>query len=173
LLIEEAALSVKEKWQWFAKVMLANAILVPIIAAFCYFVFQLRFNLSNYPSFLLPLSRFSEFLWDAMIKQPVIEEITYRGIVWLFIIPLDRAVQNQYYKIFFVWILIVVPTLYWAISIHPVPLPVFFAGLTWGWLIVKTRSFWPALVSHGFSNCLLYFLIKIGQWLAPSLLNYL
>ena len=175
LLFDYSEITVSEKWKFIGKIMALNALFVPILAAISYYIYGKKIGpILAYPSFFLPLNKFHVFFQSSVFEAAVLEEMTYRLWVWLFAANLVTiTIRNKNCSPVFLWLAIIIPTVVWAASIHPIVPPVLFAGLTWGWLVAKTRSLWPAVVSHGLSNAAIYLVIKIVNIIAPQFIKNL
>lgn len=160
--------STKEKWCLIGKVWLVNAAIIPLLALVWFFISNTNFSLSDHPSgFILPLNKFYNFFIFSVFESPLLEEATYRIWIWLTVVILAKiCINGKNGTSILAWAVIIMPTLMWATESgqHHVSImaPVFFAGLTWGWLVAKTKSLWPAVVAHGLANCTLYFAIKLA-----------
>ncbi|OHB21692.1 MAG: hypothetical protein A2939_04890 [Parcubacteria group bacterium RIFCSPLOWO2_01_FULL_48_18] len=175
LLFDYADVATKEKWKLIARVMMLNAIAVPVLSIISYLVLDEKLNLiSAYPQFFYPLSRFFEFFESSALQPAVMEELFYRTAVWFFTVNTIKFYsRNKDLTSLFLWLAIIIPSAYWAIVSHPIAPPVFFAGITWGWLVAKTKSWWPAVISHVLSNTFIFFIAKVLNLIAPQFLKNL
>ena len=163
--------STKEKWGLILKVWVLNILLVPIILLIGSFFSEtnhyalIRYAARNYPIYFVDLDRFNIFFWytlDAALE----EEIRFRFPGWIVLFVLTKLkfeIKNYNFAWISVWFTVVVFSILWALG-HPSSIAVYsilFAGLTWGWLVVKTGNIWPAIVAHILANTSIYFLIKI------------
>src|SRR3989338_3846785 len=163
----------RETWGWVLKGLAFNAItslcLLGALAVLGKFeglkqltevkslaVYFYRFNLSD----------FWFFFKEHVAMGPVAEETFYRLPVFLLIMwNFEQFFDNQKWAKYILWLSLIIPTGFWALD-HDLPsLPVFIAGLTYGWLIIKTRPSWPwpAIACHSLSNLSIYVLVKILQ----------
>lgn len=114
----------------------------------------------------LSLSNFWLFFQRHCAMAPIAEEVFWRFPVFVFVAwNLDNLFRNQKLAKCALWLSLIIPTWFWASAHVPLILPVFISGLTYGWLIIKTRPSWPwpAIVCHSLSNLSLYILVKILQ----------
>ena len=157
--------SAKEKWRLVFKVMCWNMILVTITVAIMYYFGQLTLNnyKNTHPQFFLTLGKFSRFFWKDVWETGILEEILFRGPAWILSSTgLILYVKNFRLHPWLIGLAIFAPNYFWAIDHSPATLPVFIAGLGYSWLVVRTKSLWPAIIAHSGSNLLIYLAIKIA-----------
>lgn len=163
-------MSLHQKWLLTGKLMIAYCLLIPVIILLLFFFGRL--DLVHYKlghqEFYYPLNRFGDF-FKMIFLGALREETYYRGPVWLLavsglsLILTSNLTAKQYnlrYLLFGLTVLI--PNIYWIRGHSVLPWLVFLAGLGWGWLVYKTGSLWPAVVSHTIVNVLIYFGIKLA-----------
>ena len=79
-------------------------------------------------------------LYSYGIKAPILEEIIYRGPIWIACVVLGLLkIKNHFEKSFLMWIALLIPTLQWSL-LHPYSpffqACVFFGGLLNGLIII-------------------------------------
>lgn len=149
------------KWVLIFKLTALYGVLAPGVMIIVYYAGLLNLELYKqmHQELFYPWNRFPEFFRTYVWIIPILEESWSRGPVWLLSIS-GLNLNNKYVRLLAV-ILVILPSASWAVG-HPVlVLPVFAAGIGWGWLVFKTRSLWPAIVAHGLSNTLIYLGIKL------------
>jgi len=166
----ESNLTWGQKWQLIVKVVFFDYALATVAFLLTLFVMDIDivtaidgFKAKNI-AFFKPFN-ISSVEWFSF-QVPLFEEFKYRIYLYAGILYLRERVGaiNQRYKDpinVLLWILLIIPTAYWAWTIHYLGFPVFMVGLTWGWLIIKTKRIWPALIAHSIANLTLYILVKI------------
>ncbi len=175
--MDDTPLSTARKWKLIFKVLALNALVVPILLLISQeFISQERVGhlVHSYPEFYYESFRiFGSFLKKYVFETAILEESYARGLLWLLIVSKMKVVMFKKHDLtsLVLWASLIIPTFQWA-TLHPIFLPVFFAGLTWGWLVIKTKSMWPAVVSHMLANLSIYFLIKLVQLLGYGYLLY-
>ncbi len=95
-----------------------------------------------------------------VIVAPFIEEIKYRGPVWL-IMLLTSALAARFSKkqlietagFILATATLVGLTLFWALG-HRFPITVFCYGLVWGYVLIATRSIIYPILFHAGSNAI-------------------
>lgn len=152
----------KELWRLILFVVVVNAIFTPplfLVEAYARSDGSLsgvmefvRHYGSLYPNIFHPgESRAISYL-KFCITTPIKEEITARGPLWILVILFMMCrVRPSRVRDAIVGIAISLPTLWWAAG-HPVMLPVFAAGILWGFLVYKTGNIWPAIFCHSTAN---------------------
>ncbi len=162
--------STAQKWRLIGKLMSIYCLLSWAVVLLFYFFGNLdlaQYKTTN-PIFFYPLRRFVVFFeqafWGALR-----EETLYRGPIWFLTVAglnftAISALRQKWSKwhYFLIGLAIFIPNVYWIKGHHVLPFLVFFAGLGWGWLVYKTGSLWPAIVSHVMANVLIYFGIKLA-----------
>lgn len=116
----------------------------------------------------------AETLFRYCVQAPVLEEILYRGPVWLSCIVLKLCGRREFSKYSLIWLILIVPTSIWAYNDHPYSTfyetIIWFGGFTNGCLIINLLEKhwgWPAIlgalpivvVLHSFVNAVVIFLI--------------
>lgn len=161
-------MSLRQKWFLLGKLMVAYCLLTPIIIFLIYLSGHL--NLAYYKSvhqeFYFPLNQFGNF-FTLILREVLWEETCYRSPTWLLAVSrlnltstLTLRRYNLHYLLF--GLTIIIPDIHWAVGHSVLPFLVFLAGLGWGWLVYKTKSLWPAVVSHVTANLLIYFGLKLA-----------
>lgn len=155
----------EEKWRLVFKAMCCNILLVAATAAIMNYFGEI--TLSDYknrcPQFFSPLGEFGKFFWESVWITGILEEVLYRGPVWILSsVGLVFYIRNFRLHPWLIWLAILIPNYFWAIGHTPAALPIFVAGLSYGWLVARTGSLWPAIVAHCASNLLIYLAIKIA-----------
>ena len=167
-----------EKWFLIFKVLALNAVVMSLLMFAMYMLgrvegieqFKENKALAGYFNDF-SLFNFWIFFKKHCIEGPASEEILRRAPVYLLtLINLEVLVKDRNFAKCVLWISLIIPTGFWALS-HTFALPVFIAGLAYGWLIIKTRSMWPAIVCHSLSNLSIYILLKILQYLEYAPFN--
>jgi len=178
--------SLKHKWMLIWKVYILNSVIMPMIflTVACFFnpVYNdLQKYAAGRPAFASPWSNFFSFFKSQILDVAFREEIDYRLYTWLLISTvyfglfiLRRFKPNNQLENnsllwssvwFIVWDVALITNIFWvkmhASSFSYVFIPLFVAGLSWNWLIIKTGKLWPAIASHMLANLSIYFLIKI------------
>ncbi|MDP3696550.1 MAG: CPBP family intramembrane metalloprotease [Candidatus Taylorbacteria bacterium] len=154
-----------EKWWLVFKVMGWNLLLVAITASIMHYFGELTLNdyKNACPQFFSPFGEFRKFFRETVWITGIVEEVLYRGPVWvLSSTGLVFYIRNFRLHPWLFWLAILIPNYFWAIGHSPAALPIFVAGLGYGWLVARTRSLWPAIVAHCASNLLIYLVIKIA-----------
>lgn len=121
----------------------------------------------------LSFANFWIFFKQNCVVAPISEEMIWRLPVFVFMAwNFNGFFRNQKLAKCTLWLSLIVPTWFWA-SGHLLPLPVFVTGITYGWLIIKTKPLWPwpAITCHSFSNLSLYVLVKILQGFGYAPIN--
>lgn len=161
-------------WKKIFTALTINAVTVPLVIALLFASGLVdeppaqiveKFKSSYYP-FFRPLAYFLDFFAEYALKAALLEELVYRGpiriAVGLLIIS-GKETNRRFVAV--VWILGLTLNLHWAFYIHTIHeilwIAVFTAGVAWLWLVIKTRSFWPAVICHAMANTLIYFLARI------------
>ncbi|MDF7808636.1 CPBP family glutamic-type intramembrane protease [Pontiellaceae bacterium B12219] len=89
----------------------------------------------------------------AALCAPVIEEITFRG----FLLDWFRR------RMAWIWAILCVSLIFALIHGWTAALPIFFVGLTSGWLRFHFKNLWPSVLLHMLNNGI----ALIGLWLIP------
>ena len=106
-------------------------------------------------------------IFNNLINNLVVEEIVYRAPVRLLTgFMVLWGVRQKRWSQLFVWAIGLSLNLHWAFSIHRgieslLWIPVFFAGIPWLWLVIRTNHLWPAIFCHTIANLGVFFLVKI------------
>ena len=153
-------------WKWILifKLLSLYCLIAPILILALYLSGNLK--ISNYqfnsPSFFVPFDKFGMFFETHTWTGPFLEETLYRGPIWIWAVVGGSLLKKKWPKLNFVltFLIILIPTFLWMETHSTLSWAVFCAGLGWGWLVYKTKSLWPAIVSHSFANILIYFSIK-------------
>lgn len=156
----------QEKWRLIFKTVAVNAILVFAVVWIAYLLGEA--NLADYQtynhSFFLPMGQFGQFLKEKAFASLILEEMFYRGPVWfLSSAGLVFCLGKYRVHLVLIWLAILIPDYFWAMSHYPAKLPVFIAGIGFGWLVYRTKALWPAIVAHFIANIAIYFAIKIAS----------
>lgn len=150
----------KEKWRYVFLIFLINCVVTTTLFGIIY-LYQdtdiIGIYKNYYPLYFQSWDRFRLFFNNEVFETIIREEIYARGPTW-FLINLKIK-----YNAVLAYIALVISGAIWA-QAHPLFAPVFIVGLTWGWLIIKTRSFWPAIICHGMANMFIYFAVKMLQY---------
>lgn len=139
---------------------LEAALIAIILFAIPIDILSFRFGLVN-PAELQGLKNYvrqtplRDLIYYTVILNPLQEEIRYRGLgriaVWL--VPPDT-----FWKKTFAWIVIVVPTVYWAMFAgghgHGIPADALVCGIGFGWLLIRTRSLEQVFILHAAYNAI-------------------
>ncbi len=173
----------KEKWLLFFKIALINITVVTglfllsaLITGPSPLFRTLKPYLNVHISFLYPISDLGKFFLTSSITIGA-EEIQYRLLPWLCLLLLimfiklwesrnNELIGNEAGKFFYflAWIPFIIGNYLWTLGHSdslPILGPIFFVGLTWSWLVIRTREWQLAVLSHIFANTSIYFFIKI------------
>jgi len=127
-------------------------------------------TLPPHPFFASPKILHYSRLVDMFIIDVFREEFIYRGPIVLALATVFLLFKFKRKRLFYVflWSAGLCLNFYWAYNIHRTYdellwVPVFVAGLSWLWLVIKTNRLWPAVFCHATANLSIYFLIKIYQ----------
>lgn len=151
-------------WRLILWIILLNAVLAPPLFLLEGYIRSdtsirnfIRDYGSHYPNVFEPTEGALVSFFRLSAITPLKEEILARGPLWLFLILIGRIAPRcpPRYVRFAAFGLLFVPTWFLAVG-HPVVLPVFVAGILWGFLVYKTRRFWPSLFCHVVANVLSY-----------------
>lgn len=153
-------------WKWFLilKVLIFDIIVVLIALIVMYFFTGLEStNLKNdYRGYFYPLNRFGYFFKNMAWHPAISEEISYRGLIWILSASnFTLSIKGRKLDYLILWSAIFIPTAFWAYNHLGFNLPIFIVGISWGLLVVKTKSLWPAIVAHMTANVTIYFALKI------------
>ncbi|MDO8430164.1 MAG: CPBP family intramembrane metalloprotease [bacterium] len=88
-----------------------------------------------------------ELVYQFLILAPLTQEFFYRGPVRLLIF----FFPNLNTKNLITWVVILLPTYYWAVldsGGHGFPLDALFMGMVAGWAVVETKSLESAIFLH-------------------------
>ncbi len=152
------------KWLLISKVLVLNAVIVTIALSAMYCLEDLNsFNFrDDFPTYFYSVKNFPVFFKNTAWNMAIREETYYRGFVWILIVTnLSFSIRGQRLDGFLIWIAVILPTAFWAYTHQEFGVPIFFVGLSWGWLIVKTKSLWPAFFCHITANVVIFFALKI------------
>jgi membrane protease YdiL (CAAX protease family) len=164
-------LTLSQKWKLIFYVVIVDCVGVLIIAILFLSFYGLNIDAAladlkiSHPNFFK--SSFKDFSW-VLFNRPLAEEYSFRIYLYALVWYISRkiTVRNVEYENFvnyILWISLVVPTAFWAFNGHYMATTVFFAGMTWGWLIIKTKRIWPAVVAHSIDNLIFVIVIKLFQ----------
>ncbi len=153
------------KWFLIFKVILFNIAVVSIILIAMYpfvnFGSVASFR-SYYPTYFYPLNRFDYFFINTAWQAALSEETYYRSPIWILSASgFTLSIKGRRFDDLFIWSAIIIPTIFWTCRHDSFNLPVFIVGVSWGWLVSRTRSLWPAIISHMTANIIIYFALKI------------
>ena len=100
-------------------------------------------------------------LFGAVLVVPFMEELFWRSFFMRYLINKDfRKVPLGTYQ----------PFAFWTVAIlfgleHFRIIPGFLAGVVYGFLVCRTKSLWPAILSHTVTNLGLgFYVLLTGQW---------
>jgi hypothetical protein len=166
-------------WEKILKIILINSLIVPIIV---FVIFKLKLVKDPFPEvllsfqektpyFFLPLNKFIFFFKNQALIPAIIEELFFRGPIRILtgLVLLLTKNKNGWKKFIlfsFVWIVGIYLNYQWASDhlFHKlIWVPIFAAGITWLWLVIRINLLWPAVFCHAAANCIIYFFIKIYQ----------
>lgn len=175
----------KGKCKLILLVGILNIITIPILFIILGSIFgfdAIQNDLIRYawarPDFMLPISKFDEFFLKWTLRPAFVEETRYRLIPWLILLltyfslkisgqkeKIEKSPKLRTMLYILVWIPFLTANYYWvtahAYQFSYVYISLFFTGLTWSWLIIKTRDWTTSFVSHLLANVSIYFFIKI------------
>lgn len=152
------------KWLLIFKVLALDIIIVAVALTIMRLFgnFGLTNFRNNYSTYFYPLNQFYYFFRTSVWQTPLIEEACYRGPIWILSASgFTLSIRGRKIDNLLIWLAILVPTAFWAHDHTAFNLPIFIVGISWGWLVAKTKSLWPAIISHMTANVLIYFAIKI------------
>lgn len=155
----------REKWLLIGKFMAIYCIVAPVVILIIYLSGNLAINAykSAHKEYFYPINKFYSFFWVNVWPSSVVEEIESRGSIWLLgISGFTLTIRRRKLDLLLVWLAILIPDLYWALAHSVLSLPIFAAGIGWGYLVYKTKSLWPAIIAHASANILIYFFIKFA-----------
>lgn len=100
-------------------------------------------------------------LFGGAVVVPIMEELFWRGWLMRWIIdeqftriPIGRWQAKAF----------AITTIAFAI-VHPQVFVALFAGVIYGWWVVRTKSLWDVILAHGVTNLILYTWVLVkGQW---------
>jgi len=166
-------LTTSQRWKWglVFRVYLATLVAVPIIILACRviggdeFIQQASVDYAGiFGCYFRSWDGFVAYVKDVVVNGPISEEIWFRGVVWALAVSNIRLIYRGLDATKpITWILLTALTLFWSISYpsHIIHYSIFTAGMFWGWLVIKTKSLWPAIVSHSLANLTIYFAVKL------------
>ncbi len=152
------------KWLLVFKVLAFDIIVVAVVLTIMYLSGNLGSTnyRSAYSAFFYPLNQFDYFFRSTAWQTALREEAYYRGPIWILSASgFTLSIKGRKLDNLLVWSTILIPTAFWAYSHEAFNLPIFIVGISWGWLVARTKSLWPAIVSHMTANVLIYFALKI------------
>ena len=193
--LEEWFSELKQKWILIAQVYILNTIIVPmIILTICTFYYPILGDLKEYAevrqNFFVPMSNFITFFKKDALYRALSEEFNYRIYAWLLVNIINlwtlikfrlNIFQPKNYRYdwswlalqIFVWNVALISNTAWTKIHFPefnyVMIPIFIAGMSWNFLVIKTGKIWPAVTSHILANTSIFFFIKIIQSLGIQL----
>ena len=135
-----------------------------------------QFNVGSTAAYFnrLSFANFWIFFKQHCIEFPIVEEMTYRlpvslMITWKFRLPVGNKDMTKYA----LWLALIIPTWFFASTHDPFQFPVLISGLTFGWLIIKTKPSWPwpAVICHSLANLSIYVVVKILQMAGYAPIN--
>jgi hypothetical protein len=121
---------------------------------------------------------FKNSLYDmdwVIYNSPLTEEFKFRLPLYalVFYLTTRTKIYNKEYENlinFFLWFTLLLPTIYWAFFTgHYMGLSVFTVGMTWGWLIIKTKRIWPAITCHMIDNFTIVLAIRLYDIIGVSM----
>ena len=156
--------------------LLLNSVIILILSITIYFfvenekieliIANLRVS-NSYYFYIFNAQNLLRVLSSYCLQAAVLEEGLFRyPILALVKSNLKIHIKYDITKLFLV-ILALGLNLMWAIGFepltggHPTPIPVFLVGIPLYWLVIKTKSLWPAILCHASSNFLLYILVQV------------
>jgi len=116
----------------------------------------------EYASYFYPGNLYDFLAYNAWMAA-ILEEAEARGPAWLLVASgFTWTIKGYRADKALAWLLLIAGTAWWSWDGHlALNWSIFIAGLGWGWLVVKTRSLWPAMVSHGLANLTIFVAIRI------------
>ena len=122
------------------------------------------------PDYFIPVDEFRAKFREQVFEGALLEEIYARWPLWFFMaVFFDKLKHHDRLKLILTAFALTIPTIYWVglleVASYPISASLFCAGVGWGILVVKTRSFWPAVVAHTCANTLIYFALKSNAYL--------
>lgn len=153
-----------EKWRLIWKVMAFNSLIVAITVLFLWLIGYVSLGDFKriHEGYFFPLKKSYSYLFSHCLESPIWEEISFRTPIWILSSTgLVFILKKFRLGLILAWLAILIPDYFWAINHSPAALPVFLAGISFGWLVFKTRSLWPAIVAHCGANLSIYFCIKL------------
>src|SRR3989344_6014708 len=164
----------RETWGWIFKGLFFNAIVLLSLTGLLAPIGKLpeieQFNTSGLSSTVyfnsLSFANFWLFFQQNLTSVPIAEEVFWRFPVFVLVKSNFREFfRNQKLANLILWLSLVIPNFFWALTHDPIITPVFITGLVYGWLIIKTKPSWPwpSVVCHSLSNLSLYLLVKVLQ----------
>lgn len=175
LSLNPPAESFGEKLKLAIYIYLFNGFLILTLVYLAYIFFDTTYfkslimkyaNLEGYKIYFREFSftNLLEHLWLYSFKESVAEEYIFRyPVLYLFLRANKKDGDPVKYMLFIVALAL---NLIWAFGFqkiglgHPLPIP-FIVGVPLYWLVIKTRSMWPAVICHTASNFGLYLLLKL------------
>ena len=174
-----------EKWLLILKVLLFNAFaslaILGILAILDKFdgIWQYTkvYNVYNLTAYFNSFSatNFLAFFRRNCVIVPIREEMFYRLPVFLLVSwRVKWLVGSRDFTTAVLWLSLIIPTWFWSLTHIPFQLPIFIAGLGYGWLIIRIKPSWPwpAIVCHSLSNLSIYVFVKILQILEYAPINH-
>lgn len=156
-------------------VLLFNSLIILTLATILYFFIEsagVKLTIANLKArnghyfYTLNLENFLRFLSYYCLQVAVLEESLFRyPILALIKSNLKIQIKHDLTKLILV-ILMFCLNLIWAVGLkpitlgHPMPVPIFLAGIPLYWLVIKTKCLWPAVLCHALSNFLLYIFVQ-------------
>ncbi len=152
------------KWLLIFKILVLDIVIVAIALIIMYpFVNSGSINFrKEYPTYFYPLNQFLFFFKNTAWQTALREEVYRRGPIWILSASgLTFSIREKKLDDLLIWSTILIPTAFWAYGHTAFNLPIFVVGISWGWLVARTKSLWPAIICHMTANITIYFALKI------------
>lgn len=166
----------KKKIKLTLAILCLNSLIILVLMALTYLVLDskqidqivARLQWKKIYFYQLNMGNLLIVLRDYGFTGPILEEFLARYPV-LMLIKSNLKIRIKYdLTMFFIILTALSLNLIWTNGLiienfnivfgHPhSSIPVFISGIPLYWLVIKTRSLWPAIVCHGASNVILYF----------------
>lgn len=152
------------KWLLIFKVLALDILIVVVALIFMYLFVDfgsVNFR-GSYSTFFYPLNQFPDFFRSKVWATSLREEAYYRSPIWILSASsLTISIKGRKLDDLLIWSTIIIPSAFWAYNHTSFNLPIFIVGISWGWLVSRTRSIWPAFIAHMMANLIIYFALKI------------